>query len=123
MNTLSRTYIGDLLKQRMKALGIEIDKLSNDSLVDKKIIEDLLINKISYEEIDQLDIDFIAQCLYCTSEYFIDEKVREKDIVYASIKQGHNHIEENLVKGKIQQMGADFEFIRCIAEKNNLNKN
>ena len=73
-------YIGELLKQRMELLGYtNTYSLFKDSLVATDVIEDILDNKIQYENIDELDIQFISEVLYCSPEYWADEKIRKKD--------------------------------------------
>lgn len=73
-------YIGGLLKQRMNLLGYtDIYVLSKESLVATDVIDDILNDKIQYENIDELDIDLISQTLYCKPKYWIDKKVRDKD--------------------------------------------
>lgn len=104
-------YIGNILKERMDMFKMSIDKLSEESLVDKEVLEDILNNKLSLKEIDEFDLDFISQVLYCTTEYFSDDKVRENDLVYTSYKKGNRNLKCLSTMGKIIRLAEDFEFI------------
>lgn len=111
-----KMYIGEILKKRMQDLDIDISTLSDESLVDEEQIIDILDNKLSANEIDEFDLDLISQVLYCKPEYFLNESVREKDILNASMNRGISDPYVNLVKGKLQQFGNDFSFLRRIKE-------
>lgn len=84
MANQEKVYIGELLRDRMTSLGLSIDELSFKSFVDKEIIIKILNNNISFNEIEYWDIDFISQCVYCTPEFFTNEDVRKRDIIYST---------------------------------------
>lgn len=112
-------YIGEILKKRMSDLGISISKLSDESLVERNHIEDIINNKIMITEIDKYDLDLISQVLYCNPEYFYNSEARERDILNASMNRGESNFHVNLIKGKLQQFGSDFTFLRSIKEEAN----
>lgn len=110
-------YIGELLAQRMNLLGYtDTYTLSKDSLVATDIIENILDNKIQYENIDELDIQFISEVLYCSPEYWADEKIRKKDWI---IKMDKKNSKTNNVIGKLQQFSIDFHCIRNLIKEIN----
>ncbi len=111
-------YIGGLLKQRMNLLGYtDIYDLSKDSLVATDVIEDILDDKMQYEDIDKLNIQFISEALYCETKYWIDKKVRDKDWIIAMNKNKDiTSIKANIKIGELQQFSKDFQFLKNIAE-------
>lgn len=112
-------YIGELLKQRMNLLGYtDIYDLSKESLVATDVIEDILNDKIQYENIDELDIDLISQTLYCNSQYWIDKKIRDKDwIIVMNKDKDITSIKANTKIGELQQFSKDFKFLKDIEEE------
>ncbi|MBU3089826.1 hypothetical protein KPL42_15175 [Clostridium gasigenes] len=110
-------YIGILIKERMKALGISKDELVENSFVDEEIIDKLLDNKQSISEIDVMDMEFISETLYCKLDYFLDENVRKKDVLNNSLNRGSKSIKSNNVKVKIQDVMENFEMLYTIYEE------
>lgn len=115
-----KMYIGEILKDRMNNLGIDIMKLSDEALIDKEQIQDILDNNVMVSEIDEFDLELISQVLYCKPDYFFNQKIREKDILNASMNRGISDSHVNIVKGKLQQFAIDFNFLRNI--ENEINK-
>lgn len=107
-------YIGEILKSRMKALDIDVNMLADKSLVDTDLIEDILNDKLSLEEIDEFDLELIAKSLYCDINYFVDEEYRKKDLIHSSMNRGCNDIKSNTVKGQLQVVANDFIFLKQI---------
>ncbi|PSL96324.1 hypothetical protein C6C12_19180, partial [Clostridium botulinum] len=105
---------GVLLKERMECLNVSVNKLSDLSLVEEDIITNIIEQNLSVEDIDEMDLDFISQALYCTPEYFYDSKIREKDVINHCLNRGENNVRANLVKVKLQQFANDFEFLMTI---------
>lgn len=109
--------IGNIIKERMKSLGITQKELLERSFVDEDILNGLISDCISVSEVDIDDIDFISQVLYCTPEYFTEKKVRDNDVLTSSLNRGDIGIKSNNVKVKIQSIMEDFEFMNSIYEK------
>jgi transcriptional regulator with XRE-family HTH domain len=109
-----RMNVGGILKKRMKALGINSANLAEQSLVNESIINDIINNKISIDQIDELDLEFISQILYCSPNYFANEEVRKKDIINSALNRGVSDKKSNNVKGKLQQFANDFAFLRSL---------
>lgn len=110
----AKMNIGSIMEQRMNALGISRDELIENSFVDEDIIDDLLNNNKTIDEIDMLDMEFISEALYCKTEYFLNEKVREKDVLSNSLNRGKESIKSNNVKVKIQDIMNNFEMLNAI---------
>lgn len=107
-------YIGEVLKQRMIDLDIHPAALAEEALVDRKVIDDILSNKLSISEVDTFDLEFIARVLFCSVDYFLDETVRKTDIIHASMNRGESSPFVNKVKGQLQSFANDFLFLSNI---------
>ena len=108
-------FIGKLLAQRMDLLGYtDTYTLSKDSLVATDIIEDILDNKIQYEDIDKMNLQFLSEALYCKPKYWIDKKVRDKDWI---LNMNNDNTKTNVVIGRLQQFNKDFQFLKNISEE------
>lgn len=103
--------IGYLLDERMKCLEFSVEKLSEVSLVEEDVIKDIINRDLSVDDIDELDLDFLSQALFCTPQYFYDSKVREKDVINHCLNRGESNTKANLIKVKLQQFANDFEFL------------
>lgn len=103
--------IGEILEERMKCLGINIDELSEKSLIDKEVLIEIINNE---RTIDELELDFISQVLYCTQDYFKDSDIRKKDVLNCALNRGNSDVKSNIVKVKLQQFASDFEFLMTI---------
>jgi len=119
-------YIGNLIKERMGFYNININKLSDESFINLGILQDIINNKISLKNIDEFDLNMISSVLYCTTEYFINEEIRNNDLVYmlncnCNEKFGNDlNIKNKMLIGKIQNFCKDFIFCNNILDcKNN----
>lgn len=110
-------YIGNVLKQRMKDLKITKDQLIEESFVDDEVVEGLLDDTLSISDVEIDDIEFIAEVLYCTPEYFTSDEKRHEDILSSCLNRGKNSLKSNYVKVRIQSIMEDFEFMNDIYEK------
>jgi hypothetical protein len=110
-------FIGSVINDRMTSLGMSKDELIEKSFVDEDVVKGLLNNSISISDVDVDDISFIAEVLYCTSEYFTNKQVRENDILNSSLNRGKSSLKSNKVKVKIQAIMEDFEFMNSIYEQ------
>lgn len=107
-----KMYIGGILKQRMQDLNIGLRALADEALVEESQIRDILSDKLSISEIDLMDLDLIAQVLYCNLEYFTNEEIRKSDMINAAMNRGQANSKSNRVKGQLQQFANDFVFLR-----------
>lgn len=107
-------YIGADLRDRMNMLGVEVSALSEMTFVDEKIISEVLSDKRAYEEIDEFDLLLICRALHCDVLYFVDDEVREKDLVVSTMNRGKDSVKSKSVKAKIQDFINDFSFVNEI---------
>lgn len=103
--------IGHILQKRMDYFKISKEDLSELALVDLEDLNMILSNDISYDKIDEITLDFISQILYCKPEYFINESIREKDMVNACYNRGNSTPKSNKVKGILQSFTEDLSFL------------
>lgn len=107
-------FIGRELYDRMKLLGIDISTLSELTFIDEEIIEKLINNKIAYEDIDEFDLSLISNALHCDDSYFINDEVRNRDLLVATMNRGKDTIKSRKVKAKIQDYLRDYAFLNEI---------
>ena len=103
--------IGNILKERMDYFRISKEQLSEEALIDIEELNMILCNEITFDEIDEITLEFISQIVYCKPEYFIDESVRSKDIVNACYNRGNSTPKSNKVKGILQSFTEDLAFL------------
>ena len=65
-------YIGSELQDRMDLLGIEVSTLSEMTFMDEEVIDDIINNKLAYEDIDEFDLSLICNALHCDARYLVD---------------------------------------------------
>lgn len=104
-------YIGKELQDRMSLLGVDISTLAEITFMDEKTISDIIENRISYEDIDKFDMSLICNALHCDSQYFIDDKVKNKDLLISAMNARKDSIKSKNVKVKIQDFINDFVFV------------
>lgn len=107
-------YIGDELRDRMNLLGIDVSTLSEMTFMDEDEINDIMTNKLAYKEIDEFDISLICSALHCDVRYFIDDEVRNKDLLVSTMNRGEDSVKSKNVKAKIQDFINDFAFVNEI---------
>lgn len=112
-----KMYIGNILKERMECLGVSISTLAEDAFLDEDIVSNIINNKISLQEIDELDLEFISSSLYCDVDYFKCSESRNKDIIHASMNRGICDPKTNIVKGRLQRFVEDFIFLEDIIKE------
>lgn len=110
--------IGNLLEDRMKSLDISATQLADSVFLDEADIDNILENKVTLNQVDSFDLDLISQALYCKPNYFSDPKIREKDLINSSLNRGISDISTNTIKGRIQQLVNDFDFLRGLMKEN-----
>lgn len=104
-------YIGKELQNRMNLLGVDISTLAEITFMDEETISDIIENRVSYEDIDEFDMSLICSALHCDSQYFVDDKVRNKDLLISTMNRGKDSIKSKNVKAKIQDFMNDFAFV------------
>ncbi|MGM9926382.1 MAG: hypothetical protein ACI35P_00385 [Bacillus sp. (in: firmicutes)] len=107
-------YIGVELQDRMNLLGIDVSTLSDMTFVDEDTVNDIIANKCSYENIDEFDLSLICSALHCDTRYFIDNEVRNQDLLISTMNRGKDTIKSKNVKAKIQDFMNDFAFVNEI---------
>lgn len=107
-------YIGCELKNRMDMLGISVSTLSEMAFMDEDAISDIIENKLAYEKVDEFDISLICSALHCDTNYFVDDEVRNKDLLVSTMNRGKDSVKSKNVKAKIQDFMNDFAFVNEI---------
>lgn len=104
-------YIGRELQDRMELLGIDASTLSEMTFVDEKIIGDIIDNKSAYEDIDEFDLSLICSVLHCDPFYFVDDKVKNKDLLISTMNRGKESVKSKKAKARIQDFMNDYAFV------------
>lgn len=107
-------YIGSELQDRMDLLGIDVSALSEMAFMDEDVINDIIEDRISYEDVDEFDMSLICSALHCDSHYFIDSEIRNKDLLVSTMNRGKDTVKSKKVKAKIQDFMNDFAFVNEI---------
>ncbi|SHI24099.1 hypothetical protein SAMN02745823_03799 [Sporobacter termitidis DSM 10068] len=105
-------FIGSVLGERMDMLGVSLETLADETMLEKQFIEDILNNRIEFENIDEFDIEVISNALYCDTNYFTDERSRLNDVVLCSKNRGNDTTKSNLAKAKLQSYMRDLIWIK-----------
>ncbi len=112
--------IGKLLKDRMNLLEISLDDLVNMTYIDSDLLEQLYNNELDFEELDEYDKEILANSLFCSKNYFIDENERKYDIVMCSLNRGKEQDSKAIMtKCKIQKYVNDFLFVKGLRKELN----
>lgn len=104
-------YIGNELQDRMSLLGIDISALSEMTFMDEEVIDNIIKNKTAYEDIDEFDLSLICNALHCDILYFVDEQVKNKDLLISTMNRGRDSVKSKNVKAKIQDYMNDYAFV------------
>lgn len=107
-------YIGSELRDRMDLLGINISTLSEMTFMDEDAINDIITDKMAYEDVEEFDMSLICNALHCDAHYFIDGEVRNKDLLVSTMNRGKDSVKSKNVKAKIQDFMNDFAFVNEI---------
>lgn len=113
-------YIGGELQERMNLLGISVSNLSDKAFMSEDMIQDIIENKIAYEEMDEFDLSLLSSALHCDSDYFISEEIRKKDLLVLTMNRGNDTIKSRNIKAKIQDFVKDYAFVNEILEENDM---
>ena len=104
-------YIGSELQDRMNLLGIGISTLSEMTFMDEEVIRGIINNELAYEEIDEFDLSLICSALHCDIQYFIDEEIKNRDLVISTMNRGKDSLKSKNVKAKIHEYMNDYAFL------------
>ena len=104
-------YIGSELQDRMNLLGIGISTLSEMTFMDEEVIRGIINNELAYEEIDEFDLSLICSALHCDIQYFIDEEIKNRDLVISTMNRGKDSLKSKNVKAKIHEFMNDYAFL------------
>ncbi len=104
-------YIGNELQDRMNLLGMDISTLSDRIFMDEETISDIVENKIAFEDIDEFDMSLICGVLHCDAQYFINDEVKNRDLLISTMNRGKDSVKSKNVKAKIQDFMNDFAFV------------
>ena len=107
-------YIGSELQDRMNLLGMSVSALSEVTFMDEDLINDIIADRIVYEDIDEFDMSLICSALHCDDRYFTDDEVRNKDLLVSTRNRGNDSVKSKNVKAKIQDFMNDFAFVNEI---------
>ena len=107
-------YIGSELQSRMDLLGINVSALSEMTFLDEDTINDIIENRLAYENIDEFDMSLICSVLHCDARYFIDGEVRNRDLLVSTQNRGKDSVKSKNVKAKIQDFMNDLAFVNEI---------
>ncbi len=104
-------YIGSGLQDRMNLLGIDISTLATMTFIDEEVIDDIIHNKTAYEEIDEFDLSLICNALHCDALYFVEDEVKNRDLLVSTMNRGRDSVKSKNVKVKIQDFMNDYIFV------------
>jgi hypothetical protein len=102
----------------MDLLSIDVSALSEMTFIDEDVINDIIDNKLAYEEIDEFDLSLICNALHCDTRYFIDDKIRNNDLLISTMNRGMDTVKSKMVKAKIQDFLNDYAFVNDILMEN-----
>lgn len=112
-------YIGRFVQDRMDLLGLTADSLAEEAFLEKLDVENIINDNVAFENIDEFDLSLISNVLHCKPEFFINESIRKKDLLMATMNRGNDTEKSMNVKAKVQDFMNDFTFIdRILSEEN-----
>ena len=114
-----KKFIGSILKNRMRVLSVSTNDLELISFVNRDIITDLLLDKLSVSDVDTISMNFIAEALDCNVDYFLDEDIRNCNILKSELKKENPDIKLNKVKATIHGIMENYEMMYNIYENCN----
>lgn len=104
-------YIGSEIQDRMDLLGIDVPALSEMTFMGEEVIDDIINNKLAYEDIEEFDLSLICSALHCNARYFVDDEVRNEDLLVSTMNRGKDSVKSKNVKAKIQDYMNDYAFV------------
>lgn len=100
--------LGKLLRQRMKQMGFTPETLAAESMLDTQLIQDMLEDRVAAGDVETFYFAVLGHVLMCEQDFFQDESVRQKDLVYV---HGSRSVQENKAIAKIQSIARDIAFL------------
>lgn len=110
-------YIGRVLQDRMNLLGIDISTLSEMTFLDEEVLGNIIDDKCAYEEIDEFDLALVCSALHCDARYFVEDEVRNKDLLVSTMNRGKDTVKSKNVKAKIQDFMNDYAFVNEVLQE------
>lgn len=107
-------FFGEDLKTRIDLLGLDVSTLAKKTFIDEDLINKMISNSISYEEVDEFDMSLLCDVLHCNPKYFIDNTAKNSDLIFATMNRGCDSIKSRTVKAKIQDFINDYFFINGV---------
>lgn len=104
--------MGEVIKERLNCLGISFKDFAEETMLEESFLQDIMENRILPIDIDPIDLNIIANVLYCSPEYLIDENSRNKDVVFCSMNRGDTTTKSNLAKAKLQSFMRELLFVK-----------
>ena len=105
-------YIGETVLARMNLLGFSTEMLAEKTMFDTELIDSIINNHMSLDDIDEFDLEVLSNALYCATNYFVDSVARSRDVVFCSMNRGDDTIKSNLAKAKIQSYMRDLTMLK-----------
>lgn len=104
-------FIGKAVQERMNVLNMDAKELASRAFIDETHIQAIINNEVALNDIDEFDFAFICSALHCNTEFFINESIRQKDLLTNVMNSGKS--DEKFIKAvaKIQDFINDFNFI------------
>lgn len=109
--------MNEIVAERMKLLGIDIDVLVDEFFFEKEFIDALLRGEIDIKNMDDYDIAVLSNALHCTPEVFYDEMEQQRDLLLWSLNRGEDNRSSIDAKLYVQEYVRDFLFIESILEE------
>ena len=112
--------IGKILRERMDLFDISVTELSEKTFIDESILKNLRANKYDFEMLDEYDKALLADALFCSVDYFLDEEVRSKDFIFSSINRGAKQDKKaQKAKCRIYRFVKNYIFVKDIINGGN----
>jgi hypothetical protein len=103
-------FIGKDLQYRMNALFLNEEELAEKAYINRAVIQGICANEIPLEDVDAYDFELLCGVLHCTSAFFTDKDVREKDLLVA-LSNKHDTKTTVYAKVRMQDFVNDFTFV------------
>lgn len=102
-------YIGTYISERLELLKITKKELSNKTLIDENLLNDIIENKKKIDR-EEFDLYLISNVLHCKPLYFYEKEVRKNDFL-KNIIDKDDTVDTIRVKIKIYKMMNDSNFV------------
>lgn len=107
------------ITDRMRLLGITTEDLANLSLLDEKEIAKILESRLSLEDMDQYHLALLSSVLHCDVDYWRDDEVRRKDLLFQAMSSEIDDDQSIRVRARLQDFLNDFAFVCEVLHEEN----